>query len=353
MKNKSEVNHGLISDEGVIRYGERLSSDDSLCWRSRILRDAAGHFMDKQRGGTEDYAIEIHYADDTIQYSYMETEERCEKFLDVVQVSKEKTIVRDIESKEHNSVTQGEFRVLRLENVIQKEINDIIVFDEEMYQWHSNIDKAVFPELYIYIGGLAPSLEIYFPTRRQAGGLMSVELAECGKSKEISAEIGESRYVFGYGWILAPAIPKGVSEALESLRGSGKLEMLQDVKKLLKIREENSLIIKALRAGMDSNVQKLPYRSCDILPIPYIYIGDGEYIAVAANPSSERDAEISFSFGSLLAYDDKYSVDVLYGVERVSLCEKPLALSKYIFKIGKDGASSGGLLAVKLTRRPR
>jgi hypothetical protein len=363
------------------QHGERLAHNHAFMPDCRLLRDLAGHYLDRINNKTEHYSVKIFFKDGTTISSRI-----CggngELRLDLLQIAFECEYIRHIDSDFYETAYEEQMCVLRVENVPEKEIDNVIVFDREGYKWNSNLERTLHVNFYVEVHGETPSLELHFPARQQRGQFLSVQLS-ChdtgwpGFPEDKIAYIARgSRYVIGYGCLLSPAIPvffsgeefnaayrplpdvsPNQSRMLkvnwidwDDLNIPEKREMLEDVKQILAIRNERKNLVKALRMEASANIYKLRAASEDILPIPYIYYENGEALAVAANPYNEKDVQLTLNFSDVLPNEDVYEATVVFGKKSMTICDRVENLSKYSFEIGRDHSKSGGLLAIRMRR---
>ncbi len=370
------------------QHSEEVSDNIFFYPECRILKDCAGHFLDRQYNKKEQYTVEVHYKDGTVQKSYAENPDAFAQLMDMLQVRVEGSVMRHIDNDEYAVGYDEELCVLKLENVFQREIDDIVVYDYERHNWHLNKEKTLLVDYFVEVEGEAPSLTIRIPLRQQKGQYISIQLSchdngwEGFDGTNAFAAKG-SRHVIGYGCMLAPGIPvfmageefnadyrpppgtRFTSQVnpdydkmlwlyanwidWEQLDIPEKKAMFEDTSKILAIRNENRHLVKAVRMGIKANVARLYARSYDVLPIPYIYLGDGEAIVVAANPSTEKDTELSFRFTDVLPYGERYTVTTLFGPEKTASGTTE-ELGEEVFKIARDKMPGGGLLVLKLKK---
>lgn len=377
-----------VSD--VLQHGEELSDNLHFYKNARILKDAAGHLLDKQFNKKENYTVEIKYKDGTMQKSYTESTDPQRRHLDLIQVRFDRTYTRHIDNDTYEVGYDEELCVLKIENVLQKEIEDIVVYDYEMHVWNMNRANTLLVDYFVEVHGKQPSIEIHFPLRQQKGQYISIQLSchdngwEGFKGSNAFAAKG-SRHVMGYGCLLAPGVPVFMSGEefnmdyrpvpnsyfnstehpdlreqtwlyanwmeWEQLAIKEKQDMFDDVKEMLHIRNSNKHLMKALRMGIKGNVTKVPYRSCSVLPEPYAYVNEEEAIIIAANPNADTAVDLSFDFSGMLAYGTSYKVTTLFGQYKTESEGDSEALSRIKFRIERDLHHGGGLLVLKLTKR--
>ncbi len=373
-----------VSD--TLQHSERLSDNRRFYPEHRILKDCAGHFLDRQYNRNEQYTVKIFYKDGTSNATYREERMVHDFSVDLLQASQGDSYIRHVDNERYQVGYEEEMGVLLVENVADKEIEDIHIFDFESHRWNYDLSKTLEVDYYIEVKGAAPSLELHFPIRQMRGQYISNQLS-CHDNGWEGYPLDQdpfvakgSRHVMGYGCLLTPAIPLFMSgEEFDlsyttvvgqadqrharmlqfavidwaELEQPSKKAMLEDTKKMLKIRRENRHLIKALQMGVPGNVQRVYAKAEKPLPIPYMYTGQGsdgrfEAIIVAGNPSADEAATLSFALSDVLQAGS-YKAEVLYGSRRESLQASAEELSRQIFEIGKDKTPEGGLLVIKLS----
>lgn len=374
-----------ISD--VLQCGLRLSDNHRRYMGSRILWDLGGNMRDTVSRASESYHYEIHYTDGEIQHSFQRPGdfERTGDSLQVFEEGKE-----TVEREECGIAYLEQRKLVRLENVRPwKNIKDVAVFDEQGWGWHSNQEIGGSSDYYVEMKGSGGSLNIAFPFRHQAGQYISIQLSchdngwEGSPKNEDPYTARGSRWIMGYGCLLAPAVPlfMGGEEFWADYRpipwhspnlyggedpGQGtwlygswmqwdQLEkphheaMLRDCQRMLAIRKQFSHMIRPMQAeGADNPViQTVSCISKNPLPRPYIYLGDQEAVLVAANPDSNRAAELCLDltgiFGEL---SEKLRYEVLFGPEEKG-DENLRELDRKVWRIQRDQIAEGGLLVIR------
>lgn len=193
-----------------------------------------------------------------------------------------------------------------------------------------------------------------------------------------------SRYVFGYGVLLAPCIPIFMSgeefasdyvplpRLTPDLYGKGKpgsgrwlygswlqwnqvkeprhAQMLSDVTKLLRIRRENRDLLHAWGKGQIGNILPLQFEALAKPPIPYVIWNERKAVVVAANPDSTNSLEIALKIplaemgwkdGPAVKVTDLWSAG---GVRTMAATEA----SSIKATIAPDKAAAGGLAVLLL-----
>lgn len=367
-----------VSD--TLQHAERLSDNRGFYPNHRILRDAAGHFLDKQYNLNEHYTVKVIYRDGTFNTSYRKFT-TVDYSIDLLQASYKYSYIRHMDCDRYGVAYEEEMGIICLENVEAKPIADVIISDAEGHMWHLDMTGVFDVDFYIEIKGNAPSIELHFPIRQQKGQYISNQLS-ChdngweGYSESTNAYAAKgSRFVIGYGFALAPAIPVFMSgEEFNSdyktlpggddtskwmlqynlinwdeLKIPEKQKFLEDVKSFFKIRKDYPKLMKALRMGIKGNLHQVNC-SADGLPVPYMYFDGETGILVAGNPDKEKDVEAVFNLESFFDASCVCSVEVLFGMEKKTFILSVDEISKRKFTIGADSKSFGGVLVLKFTK---
>ncbi len=375
----------------ILQHGEWVSNgkygtNDS----SRILTDAAGYFRDTQLRKNERYGVKIFYTDGTVQNSVSCGWSPDEKVLEVI---KEAAVIERIECEEQEVAYQQQTNILRVENIYtQKEIRNIQITDLEDFVWNSNMEGMMGADCWVKYKREKNHLQVEFPLRVQKGQLMSVQLS-CHDNGWEDYPLDEnpygaqgSRYLAGYGAILAPAVPvfmageefdadyrplPGLSPKLyggenpgkgrwlygswldwEQLKRPEKAQMLEDMKRIIHIRRSNFDLIRPCRMeDEECGYKAVWYEASKELPLPYCYGKDKTVILIAANPYTDEDVSVKFDFGEILDAEAIWQVDLLFGIENGNggeLKGTSKELSNRSFVIKRDKTSQGGLLVLKL-----
>jgi hypothetical protein len=195
-----------------------------------------------------------------------------------------------------------------------------------------------------------------------------------------------SRFVFGYGALLAPAIVifmsgeefdadfKPLPRLTPDLYGKGKagtgtwlygswLEwdqlkegrhaaMLVDVKRMLAIRAEHRDLIHAVAPDdVDIRLSAVPILSGAGLPVPYLLANGKRALLVVGNPT-DQDVEVVLRLTaehlSLPADTKLLEVTDLWPTERAPRRMSLKELSRYACTVSADGRPGGGLHVVRI-----
>lgn len=297
--------------------------------------------------------------------------------------------------------------LLRVENVpTDGEIDDIVITDStaddpDEHHWvekpQAFTNDVVIHERELVRTGEAPSLLLSFPLPQQDGQCLSIQLS-CHDNGWPGFPMGQnpyaaqgSRFAFGYGFMLASAVPVFMSgeefdadfvplpdlspaffgggevgrgmwlygswlqwEQAESPKGHA---MLADVKRLIRIRKSEARLIRPFRLGEPvQTLAGVEYRCEARLPVPYMYYDRDELLLVAGNPDEKDDMGVRFrlpedavkKFGRL----GSFAVDDLWNERKVG--EMTLqTFEKTEWPIRRDRTGGGGLLVLRLSRGQR
>lgn len=376
----------------MLQHGERFQDNVRIFPGHRMLWDGAGHFLDRQRQDTQSYLVEIRYEDGTRQNSFESRSEQEGLKLDGLQAFAEEIQINDKDCDRAEVSYREEIMIMRLENVkLGKPIADIIVMDREGHKWHSSLENTLDVDYWIKADGEAPSLRIEFPLRQQAGTYLSNQLS-CHDGGWDGFPLDQnpymargSRYVFGYGFALTPAVPvfmsgeefnadyvplPGHSPRLfggelngqgrwlygswiqwEQLEREDKKDMLQDVKEILKIRREYCHLVHPFRMECEDSaaLMKVPFSSKWKLPVPYMYLGEKEALCIMANPTNEK-VSLSLQLSELIPDWENVKAEVLFGGGQEVCLTNLGGLDQCNWELEPDKQAGGGLKVVLFTR---
>lgn len=293
---------------------------------------------------------------------------------------------------------------LRVENIYgEKAVRNIQIADNQGQLWNSNREGVLEVDYTVSVQKKKNGLLLEFPLRIQDGQRLSIQLS-ChdggwvgfpGEENPYCAQ--GSRYLAGYTTLLAPGVPVFMSGEefnadyrplpqlspglfggepfgkgrwlygswidWEQLKLPGKIQMLEDMKSIIKIRRSHSELIKPCRMGdTKRNFAAIEFEADKELPIPYCYMEKGRVLLIAANPSAEEDVGMRFRLHEVLetAADNtdsaaRWQVSALFG-ELPGGKERILAtadeLEKLRWTIKRDLACGGGLLVLEFEEIP-
>ena len=365
----------------------------------RILKDLPGFIREKTENSNTEYKVRILYEDGSLSRSHTGDETA----IVVKYKGDQKETVNDPEQRfsyiDHRAV-------LQIENVCSdKKIKDIVVMSGESvvleglgeffeFEWYE--DTSVHPirtDRPLRREGEAPVLLVSFSLPLQDGQYFNIQLSshDCGwegfPEGQNPYKAQGSRFVFGYGLMLAPAVPIFMSGEefnadftplptlspnlfggenpgkgtwlygswiqWDQLQIKQKQDMLQDVTRMIHIRrQESSLIRPVCWGGKNSNILPVEYESDTELPVPYLYEGEGKMVLIAGNPQEDADAMVSFHLPEnilkKIGQDASIRVVDLWnekGTETMSASE----FRDRKWTITRDKTARGGLLVLEIT----
>ncbi len=364
-----------------------------------LFKDLAGFMREKAEKQNTEYKVRIIYEDGTISQSHTGDE-------NALGVKYEGSF-KEIKTDQDQSYTYIEHRAsLCIENVsIGKKISDIVVMTGESivleglgeyyeFEWYEDINAPIKTDRQLRREGEAPTLKVSFPLPLQDGQYFNIQLSshDCGwegfpLDKNPYMAQG-SRFVFGYGLMLAPAVPifmsgeefdanfvplPGLSPKLfggedpgkgtwlygswvqwDQLKIKTKFEMLQDVKRMIRIRRQEEGLIHPICMGESINtLLKVEYESDLDLPAPYMYYGTGKMVMIAGNPNTDFDAKARFKMPEdvmkELKSDDSIKVIDLWNEKEIGLMNIR-EFEDMEWTILKDKSAHGGLLVLKIEK---
>ena len=129
--------------------------------------------------------------------------------------------------------------------------------------------------------------------------------------------------------------------------------MLDDVKKMLKIRKKLKQFIYPFRVGKNiKNFKEVQFSSNFKIPTPYLYFNRKKIIIIAGNSNTQKKSTISFSipFKKMnFNLSDKIVVQDLWLQHKYPLMSLK-EFTKIKFSIPEDKVSNGGLLILEIIK---
>lgn len=374
----------------ILQHGEVISHNYGLNRSSRILYDAAGYIKDRQERIGERYDVKIYYEDGTVQDSGQQT---WYQELKVPEVIWESDVTKVIECGASGVSYKQQTGILRIENIyVEKEIRNIQLRDRQGQIWNSKREDALEVDYTVDYKKKQNGIVIEFPLRIQDGQFLSIQLS-CHDNGWDGFPLEEnpygakgSRYIAGYAALLAPGVPvfmsgeefdadfrplPGLSPKLfggelfgkgrwlygswidwEQLKNPTKADMLEDVKKIIRIRNTNSRLIHAFKMGEKrDNFGTVEYESDEKLPIPYFYREEGRVIVICANMYTHKDVCLYLKLQDILSNSECWQAEALFGI-LPKACDYISGtadeLSKVCWNIKRDKSRQGGLLVLEL-----
>lgn len=376
----------------ILQHGEVISHNYGLNRSSRILYDAAGYIKDRQERIGERYDVKIYYEDGTVQDSGQQT---WYQELKVPEVIWESDVTKVIECGASGVSYKQQTGILRIENIyVEKEISNIQLRDRQGQIWNSKREDALEVDYTVDYKKKQNGIVVEFPLRIQDGQFLSIQLS-CHDNGWDGFPLEEnpygakgSRYIAGYAALLAPGVPvfmsgeefdadfrplPGLSPKLfggemfgkgrwlygnwidwEQLKNPTKADMLEDVKKIIRIRNTNLSLIHAFKMGEKrDNFGTVEYESDEKLPIPYFYREEGRVIVVCANMYTDKDICLYLKLQDILSNSECWQAEALFGI-LPKACDYISGtadeLSRVCWKIKRDKSRQGGLLVLELKK---
>lgn len=376
----------------ILQHGEVISHNYGLNRSSRILYDAAGYIKDRQERIGERYDVKIYYEDGTVQDSGQQT---WYQELKVPEVIWESDVTKVIECGASGVSYKQQTGILRIANIyVEKEISNIQLRDRQGQIWNSKREDALEVDYTVDYKKKQNGIVVEFPLRIQDGQFLSIQLS-CHDNGWDGFPLEEnpygakgSRYIAGYAALLAPGVPvfmsgeefdadfrplPGLSPKLfggemfgkgrwlygnwidwEQLKNPTKADMLEDVKKIIRIRNTNLSLIHAFKMGEKrDNFGTIEYESDEKLPIPYFYREEGRVIVVCANMYTDKDICLYLKLQDILSNSECWKAEALFGI-LPKACDYISGtadeLSRVCWKIKRDKSRQGGLLVLELKK---
>lgn len=376
----------------ILQHGEVISHNYGLNQSSRILSDAAGYIKDRQMRDGEHYDVKIFYEDGAVQDSSQQT---WYQDLKVPVVIWEKSITKKVEDEKTGSAYQVQMGMLRVENIYgEKKIQNIQVRDKQGQIWNSCLTNVLEVDYVVLYERKRNGLHLEFPLRVQDGQLLSIQLS-CHDGGWDGFPLDEnpycakgSRYLAGYSFLLAPGVPVFMSGEefnadyrplpelspklfggelfgkgrwlygswldWEQLKDPEKACMLEDVKRMIRIRKKYSHLIHACKMGeQNPEYGSVEYEGIEELPVPYFYREENRVIVVCANQNTDKDCSLYLKLQDILSKEKPWQVTVLFGdlpIGDVRLSGTAEELSRICWNIRKDKSYQGGLLVLEFKK---
>lgn len=374
----------------ILQFGEVVGNNHGRNHSFRMLYDTAGYARDRQMRKNERYEVKIIYDDGMVQDSRDFVWFEKNKVPEVIFAG---TVSKEIACDDGCTAYCIQMGKLRVENIYgEKSIKNIQITDKEGHVWNSDHDGNLEMDYTVEYIKARNGLHAEFPLRVQDGQYISIQLS-CHDNgwvgfpeKENPYTAQGSRYLAGYTTLLAPGIPvfmageefnadyRPLPQLTPGLYGEGepgkgrwlygswidwgqlknpeKAEMLEDMKRIIKIRRAHPHLIRPGRMGEETDrFCPLDYEADEILPVPYIYREKEEVLLIAANSDEEKNVWIKPDLSEVLQPENSYQVSVLFGetpeeIGEVVWSGKHLSRRKWLIK--RDKTSRGGLLVLKI-----
>jgi Alpha amylase, catalytic domain len=275
--------------------------------------------------------------------------------------------------------------ILKVTGIERKPIANILVHNDMGEEWELRSERRTRP-LYVEapetFGPLIvePQAEIHIGTLAW-GSSVQLSCHDNGWAgfpldKNPYAAQG-SRSLFGYSFLFSPMIPiffsgeefNATFHALPQLSpdlyggkdaGKGRWlygaqldwrelqqtahqEMFDDVRRMMAIRRLHADILAMSPGGKEPNLRAVDYHADFDVPVPYIRWKDKNFILIAGNRDTDRDAEIGVRFPpDMLQGGETYSVRDLWS-EGPAKTNSRAQLQDFRFTVKRDKVAGGGL----------
>jgi hypothetical protein len=268
----------------------------------------------------------------------------------------------------------------------------------ERQSWEADIELSAVDGTYwavpnpisspLALSGRAPAIQVHIPTLTHGNAIMLSchDNGQVGFPEDKSAYSAQgSRATFGYSFLFTPMIPIFMSgeefdanfHALPRLSseffggkhpGKGKWlygsmldwsepaqshhrSMLEDVKRMLMIRKQESDLLRPLLQGdVEPQLVAVPHASSIAVPVPYIRWNQNTAIVILANRNTEADAHLKLQIPlQKLGWktDARYKVTDLWKGGGATVYSGT-ALSGLAYTVKKDKSSGGGVGLMKI-----
>lgn len=369
-----------------IQIETRVSENLGFNKEHKLLQDLPAYVHFKNKPEKMDYEVEVIYDDyTTATTSKTKSYESSRLLQDVQGVQRE--IKKDKLSKSAYVIHELVLVVKHIDE--SKTIKNIIVRNNDGKEWKL-LNSASHEHKVVYTGQ-APTITVYIPISLPEETYFSVQLS-ChdngwqGYNEHESPYVAQgSRFVFGYATLFAPGVPifmageeynadfvplpklspdlyggakPGKGKWLygswiqwEQLEEPNKQAMLEDVKKMIRIRKQESDLIYPMKIGQNmGHLCAIDYESSDKIPTPYMYCNKNAILIIMGNPYEHKDVKVRLSLNlnhkQLWEKSELLTVEDLWnGSSRIC---RPDDFETLEWVIKRDKVAGGGLLVLKL-----
>ena len=389
-----EIGPGFSGVTDFIQWGDRLSDNHGVISDNEMFSDVFSNTKHAIRSETNKaFRVLIEYADGTSASNYDDRPYR-------IQVE-----YRGIRESMTNEYQSGNYQrhdiILGITDAPKKTIENIIIEHSENPRIHGGpggsiswqLKRDIEADFHVTIEYVESSMRLAFPMRCPPGQWLSTQLS-ChdngweGYDLDSNPYVAQgSRFMFGYSLILSPSIPlfmsgeefdadflplpdlspklyDGVNPGKgkwlygswiqwDQLTDIRKSEMLDDVKRLIRIRRDNQDLIYPLRVGdMIDHIAPISYDASTKLPRPYLYWNNDKCLLIAGNPHADQDVEIRFNIAfENFGFDSSEKVTMMNlwteGKKEVMDLHD---VNRKQFTIRKDKIHRGGLLILVIEK---
>jgi glycosidase len=412
-ENCANSNHPIVvwleSDlysEGACDFLQRQTrlsiQEKGLDKKHFLLNNAARHFTERYNIN-QYFQVTAHYSDSTDQYGYNSYDpargffESYPKPFDLI--GKEAKMLKVsllnhtnlAPSNQKLPIDENAYQIkLKIENLIpEKQIKDISIRGRG--NWNVNWQLGSANEWSVKLSGV-DNLILYLKPFVADIKYYSVQLSSHddgwdGFPINDNPYVAEgSRFLFGYSCLFTPAIPiffggeefnaqykplpnlaPDLFGKINDKEGNGKwlygswmqwnqlkqkdqADMLDDIKKMIRIRKENSDLFFAGTDNVMPNIMALEYESDSIIPVPYVVWNEKKIVIIAGNNTDSTVAcvvKIPLDKFSLNG-NKTYVVHDLWNEKTLQI--KGIQLANYAIKIKRDKVKNGGISIIEIER---
>ena len=390
-----ELGPGIEGVTDFIQLGDRMSDNIGRLKKSKMFSNVYSNTLrnitfEKTKG----YNVKIQYTGKTNSSSKIKSNKKLKiKYLNTSKIN----FSNKINNKDFSFF--GHYTSLLVQNIKEKNIKNITVEHEENPEFHVGgklnwqLNRDNYLDYNLSLEKFKNNIKITFPVRYAHSQFLSMQLSchdngwEGYNPDDNPYESNLSRCVFGYSLLLAPYIPIFMSgeefsadfKPLPNLSpflfggkkpGKGKWlygscidwkqiniqeknSMLDDVKKMLKIRKKLKQFIYPFRVGKNiKNFKEVQFSSNFKIPTPYLYFNRKKIIIIAGNSNTQKKSTISFSipFKKMnFNLSDKIVVQDLWLQHKYPLMSLK-EFTKIKFSIPEDKVNNGGLLILEIMK---
>lgn len=369
-----------------IQWGQRLSVNHGFVHDHPHLFDLAGAIQQAVQPHYDDFQVLIEYADGTKASNH-----------DTSDVALTITTGETAEPVRRGPQGQGPYRTRELTLHVAgaptgKTIDNVTIRHPNNY-WLWTRHGATGVDFTVAVTGEAPNLHLTIPLPAPEGTWLSTQLS-ChdngwdGTPLDANPYAAQgSRFVFGYSLLLTPSVPifmageefnadyvplpthtpglfgrgePGTGRWLyaswlqwEQLADPERAAMLEDVKRIIRIRRQHNDLIHPYRVGQSElSLRPVLCQASATAPVPYLYHGNGVALLVAGNPQRHQPLTLQFELpldqlgladDQPLTVTDLWNEGAPHHLTAGQMRDRPYTLKP-------DGQPGGGLLVLKFTR---
>jgi len=296
-----------------------------------------------------------------------------------------KTVFRPKFIQDYSNVKENDYIDLYIENIDSTKRITYMTITSNGTSWQLGSPTQNWTRL-----RFGSSMHLYLEPVEQETALRSVQLSSHDDGwesfpKQSNPYVAEgSRCTFGYSFLFTPAIPLFMSgeefnaqfvpnpkltpdlygkEAAgqgkwlygaiidwNQLQNKEQKAMLDDVKKMIAIRKQESDIFCADWNNKEANIQAIEYTANSEIPVPFLLSNNKKIIVVAGNNTSknvECTLKLNLQQEGLNA-QQTYTIVDLWNNKTMKV--KGENLQNYTFTINKDKTAGGGIIVFKIVK---